>query len=157
MKIAITGGIGSGKSYVWDVYKRQLLYPPRPSLRWGTGETGHRLYPHLPRMDRKRKMCIRDNIGIQKDGDRQPSASCSEGKRGGCRAWGFFEVRGIGTEAWRSPVSYTHLDVYKRQLSVSLLVIGKEAITIKPIQSFFGSKPKKAIFILRYAYNIIAR
>ena len=34
---------------------------------------------------------------------------------------------------------------------------GKEAITIKPIQSFFGSKPKKAIFILRYAYNIIAR
>ena len=42
-------------------------------------------------------------------------------------------------------------------LSVSLLVIGKEAITIKPIQSFFGSKPKKAIFILRYAYNIIAR
>ena len=42
-------------------------------------------------------------------------------------------------------------------LSVSLLVIGKEAITIKPIQAFFGSKPKKAIFILRYAYNIIAR
>ena len=31
------------------------LYPRRPSLRWGTGETGHRLYPHLPRMDRKRK------------------------------------------------------------------------------------------------------
>ena len=32
-----------------------LLYPPRPSLRWGTGEAGHRLHPHLPRMDRKRK------------------------------------------------------------------------------------------------------
>ena len=32
-----------------------LLYPSRPSLRWGTGEAGHRLHPYLPRMDRKRK------------------------------------------------------------------------------------------------------